>query len=337
MRRGELADLTAFVAIADHLGFRAAAAQLRVTPSALSHTMRQLEERLGARLLNRTTRSVSLTDAGNRLLQRLRPAVDQIATALEDLDRERGRPSGRLRLTMNPAASAVVIQLWSRFLSTYPEVELELQVDTAPVDIVAKGLDAGIRQRELIPSDMIAVRIMAPFKVAVVGSAQYFALQRPPRSPDDLAAHNCIQYRLGPDAPLFKWTFKRDDRSQRVAVNGRLIVNNPDLALRAAIDGLGLAYIMEASAFPFLRTGQLVRVLEEWSPILEGLFLYYPGHRQVPPALRAFIDMFQATRGAGSTRNLVQNPFLMRAAEETRSSRRKARANAIRKSRTQST
>jgi DNA-binding transcriptional LysR family regulator len=202
---------------------------------------------------------------------------------------------------------------------------------------VSKGFDAGIRLRDRIPSDMVAVRIIEPFKVAVVGSPHYLALRRPPRTPDDLAAHCCIQYRLSVDAPLFKWPLKRDGRCRNIAVNGRVIVNNGDLALRAAVDGLGLAYTMEALALPFLQTGQLVRVLDDWSPTLEGLFLYYPGHRQVSPALRAFIDTFQATRGAGPVKKLLQNPFLMSAAEETRSSRRKARANSIRKSTTRST
>jgi DNA-binding transcriptional LysR family regulator len=340
MRRSEVADLTAFVAVADHLSFRAAAAQLRVTPSALSHTMRLLEERLGTRLLNRTTRSVSLTAAGNRLLQRLHPAFNQISTALEDLDRERGRPSGLLRLAIAPTAFAAIAQFWGRFLSTYPEIELELQVEAEPVDIVSKGFDAGIRLRARIPADMIAVRIIEPFKVAVVGSPHYLALHRPPRTPDDLAAHSCIQYRLSVDAPLFKWPLKRDSRCRNVAVNGRVIVNNGDLALRAAVDGLGLAYTNEALALPFLRTGQLVQVLDDWSPMLEGLFLYYPGHRQVTPALRAFIDTFQATRGQATrgqatrgtvpAKNLLQNPFLMSAAEATRSPRRKARTRSIR-------
>jgi DNA-binding transcriptional LysR family regulator len=152
---------------------------------------------------------------------------------------------------------------------------------------------------------------MEPFKVVVVGSPQYLALWRPPRTPDDLAAHNCIQYRLGADAPLLKWPFKREGRFRNIAVTGRLIVNNGDLALRAAVDGLGLAYTTEALALPFLRTGQLTRVLDDWSPMLEGLFLYHPGHRQVPPALRAFIDMFQAMRGAERAKNPLQNPFLL--------------------------
>jgi DNA-binding transcriptional LysR family regulator len=326
MRRGDFADLNAFIAIAEHLSFRAAAAQLRVTPSALSHTMRELEERLGTRLLNRTTRSVSLTQAGNRLLQRLRPAIAQISSALEDLHLERGRPAGLLRLTFAQPAFAAIVQLWGRFLATYPEIELELQAESEPVDIVSKGFDAGIRQRDRISSDMVAVRIMEPFKIVVVGSPHYLALRRPPRTPDDLAAHSCVQYRVAADAPFFKWPFRRDGQTRHIAVKGRVIVNNADLALRAAVDGLGLAYTMEGWALPFLRTGQLVRVLDDWSPMLEGLYLYYPGHRQVPPALRAFIDMFQATRDAVPTKNLVQNPFLTSAAEETRSSRRQARA-----------
>jgi DNA-binding transcriptional LysR family regulator len=325
MRRGELADLTAFVAIADHLSFRAAAAQLRVTPSALSHTMRQLEERLETRLLNRTTRSVSLTAAGERLLERLRPAVDQISTALDDLDRERGHPSGLLRLTIHPAAAGVVAQLWTRFLTTYPEVELEIQVDTTSVDIVARGLDAGIRQRERIPGDMIAVRMMGPAKIAVVGSPQYFALHRPPRAPGDLAAHSCIQYRLGMDAPLLKWPFKREGRSLQIPVSGRVIVNNPELAVRAALDGLGLAYTLDGWALPYLRSGQLIRVLDDWSPLFEGFFLYYPGRRQVPPTLRAFIDMVRDMPGAERARYLPPNPFLSGDAAPAGAKRRRKR------------
>jgi DNA-binding transcriptional LysR family regulator len=316
MHRSQLSDLTAFVAIADHLSFRAAAARLQVTPSALSHTMRQLEERLGVRLLNRTTRSVSLTNAGDRLLQRLRPAVDQISTALEDLDRERGHPAGPLRLHSNPLGAAVIAQLWGRFLSTYPEIELEIHVESAPADIVGKGFDAGIHPRDQVPSDMVAVRIMGPFKVAVVGSPQYFALRRPPRTPDDLASHSCIQYRLGADAPLFKWPFKRDGRCRHVSINGQLIVNDPGFALRAAVDGLGVAYTAEVSALPFLRAGQLVRVLEEWSPLFEGLFLYYPGRRQVPPTLRALIEMIRTTRRVDTARSPLRNPFLTKESDK---------------------
>ncbi len=310
MNRADLADLTAFVAVADHLSFRAAASRLAVTPSALSHSMRQLEERLGMRLLNRTTRSVAVTDAGLRLLERLRPAISEIAGALEDLNQGRQRPLGRLRVYANHvAASAVIAPIWGRFLSTYPDVHLELAVGMAPIDIVAKGFDAGIGPRDRAPADMIAVRVMGPMKIVVVGAPTYFARRRPPRTPDDLARHTCVQYRLAADGGVSAWRFERNRKSRRIAVDGRVIVNDPDLAVRAAVDGLGIAYTLEALAEPFLRSGQLVRVLEDWSPAFEGMFLYYPGSRQVPATLRALIDMIRTTRGSAPTRRSLQNPF----------------------------
>jgi DNA-binding transcriptional LysR family regulator len=310
MDRGNLADLTAFVAVADRLSFRAAASHLGVTPSALSHSMRQLEERLGVRLLHRTTRSVSLTDAGRRLLDRLRPAIDQIAGALEDLNQERQRPMGRLRIyAVHVAGAALVAPIWQRFLSTYPEVHLELAVGEAPLDIVAKGFDAGIGPRDRMPVDMIAVRVMGLMKIAVVGAPTYFARQRPPRTPDDLARHSCVQYRVAADGGAFAWPFERNRKTRRISVDGRVMVNDPDLAVRAAVDGLGIAYTLDALAEPFLRSGQLVRVLEDWAPSFEGMYLYYPGHRQVPATLRAFIDMIRAGRGAGPARRPLQNPF----------------------------
>jgi DNA-binding transcriptional LysR family regulator len=310
MRRGALADLTAFVNVADHLSFRAAAARLDLTPSALSHSIRQLEGRLGVRLLNRTTRSVSLTDAGLRLLERLRPAISEISSALGDLGEEQQRPVGRLRICVGHlAAATVVAPVWSRFLSTYPDVHLELLVDEAPIDIVAKGFDAGIGPRDLTTEDMIAVRVMERMQVAVVGSPNYFALRRPPRTPDDLARHNCIRYRRAPDGPLHEWSFSRAGKERRLTVDGRVIVNNPDMAVRAAIDGLGVAYTLESIADMFLRSGQLVRVLEDWSPCLEGLFLYYPRGRQVPAALRAFMDMLSAGSVAATPAKVLRNPF----------------------------
>jgi DNA-binding transcriptional LysR family regulator len=310
MIRSDLADLSAFVAVADRLSFSAAASQLGVTPSALSHSMRQLEERLGVRLLHRTTRSVSLTDAGRRLLDRLRPAISEIAGALEDLNQERQRPMGRLRIyAVHVAGAAVVAPIWGRFLSTYPEVHLELAVGEAPVDIVAKGFDAGIGPRDRAAGDMIAIRVMGPMKIAVVGAPTYFVKRRPPRTPDDLPSHSCVQYRMAAEGDLLVWPFERNRKSRRISVNGRVMVNDPDLAVRAAVDGLGIAYTIEARAEPFLRTGQLVRVLEDWSPSFEGLYLYYPGQRQVPAALRALIDMIRAARGAASARSSLKNPF----------------------------
>jgi DNA-binding transcriptional LysR family regulator len=298
MNRGDLADLTAFVAVADHLSFRRAASRLGVTPSALSHSMRQLEERLGMRLLNRTTRSVSVTDAGLRLLERLRPAISEIGGALEDLNQER-----------HLAASAVIAPVWKRFLSTYPDVHLELAVGEAPIDIVAKGFDAGIGPRDRVPADMIAVRVMGPMKIAVVGAPAYFARRRAPRTPDDLARHVCIEYRREADGGVLIWLFERNRKSQRISVDGRVMVNDTDLAVRAAVDGLGIAYTGEALAEPFLRSGQLVRVLEDWSPSFEGLFLYYSGHRQVPATLRALIDMIRTASSSAPVKRSLKNPF----------------------------
>jgi DNA-binding transcriptional LysR family regulator len=310
MQRGSLVDLTAFIAVADHRSFRAAASRLGVTPSALSHSMRQLEERLGLRLLHRTTRSVSPTDAGLRLLERLRPAIDQIANALENLDQERSRPFGRLRIyATHMAAAAVIAPVWGRFLSTYPEVHLELQVSEAPVDIVAKGFDAGIGPQDRAAADMIAVRVMGPVKVAAVGAPSYFAQRSRPRTPDDLARHNCVQFRRDADGIIFDWPFERNGKSRKISVDGRVMVNDPDLAVRAAADGLGIAYTIEALAAPFLRSGQLVRVLEDWSPSFEGIFLYYPGHRQVPAALRALIDTIRAAHTPAPSGSSLENPF----------------------------
>ena len=294
MRRNDFADLTAFVSVAVHLSFRAAAAQLGVTPSALSHTVRQLEERLGVRLLHRSTRSVSPTDAGLRLLERLRPAMDEVAGALEDLKREQQRPSGRLRIqATHVAAMTVIAPIWNRFMSAYPEVEIELQVHQAPVDIVAKGFDAGIGPRYRAAADMIAVRVMGPTRIAVVGAPAYIAERSVPRTPDELTDHSCIQIRRA-DGGLFEWSFERDGESRSISAGGRLTVNSADLAVRAAVDGLGLAYVIEPAADAYLAAGRLVRVLGDWSPAFQGLFLYYPSRRQIPAALRAFIDMIRS-------------------------------------------
>jgi DNA-binding transcriptional LysR family regulator len=310
MQRGSLADLTTFIAVADSLSFRVAASQLGVTASALSHSMRQLEERIGTRLLNRTTRSVSLTDAGVRLLERLRPAVDQITDALEDLNQERGHPVGRLRIYVtNMAAMAVIAPIWKRYLSTYPEVNLEVEVGEPTIDIVAKGFDAGIGPQNRTAIDMIAVRVTGPIKIAMVGAPSYFAQRKPPRAPDDLSRHSCVQYRRGPDGHIFDWMFERNGKSKAISVNGRVIVNTPELALRAALDGLGIAYAVEAQADAFVRSGQLVRVLEEWSPTIQGLFLYHSSHRRVPAALRALIDMTQIARTATSSTRSIKDPF----------------------------
>ena len=202
----------------------------------------------------------------------------------------------------------MIAPVWHRFLSTYPEVHLELQLGEAPVDIVAKGFDAGVGPQDRAAADMVAVKVMGPLKVAVVGAPSYFARRPRPRIPDDLARHSCVQYRRGVDGVVFEWPFERNGKSQRTSVDGRVMVNNPDLLLRAAVDGLGIAYTIEAYAEPFLRSGQLVRVLEDWSPTIEGLFLYYPGRRQVPAALRALIDMIR-TSSSRPAKGSLENPF----------------------------
>jgi DNA-binding transcriptional LysR family regulator len=311
MHRHHLNDLAAFITVADHLSFRVAASRLGVTPSALSHAMRQLEERLGVRLLHRTTRSVSVTDAGLRLIERLRPAIDQVGQALEDLNLERSRPFGRLRIYLtHMSASAIIAPVWHRYLTTYPDIHLELHVGETAIDIVANGFDAGIGPQDRAAGDMIVIRVMGPVKVAVVGAPAYFAQHAPPVTPDDLAGHTCVQYRRGTDGTAFDWLFERNGQSRKMAVDGRVMVNAPDLALRAAVDGLGLSYAIEAQAEPFLRSGQLVRVLDDWSPAFEGLFLYYPGHRQVPASLRALIDMIRSRRSPMPTGIAVADPFL---------------------------
>jgi DNA-binding transcriptional LysR family regulator len=251
------------------------------------------------------------TDAGRRLLERLRPALDEIAGALDDLNDERARPFGRLRIyTTYLWGAAVIAPVWARFLCTYPDVHLELVLDDAAPDIVARGFDAGIAPRDRVAADMIAVRVMAPTKVAIVGAPGYFRRRPPPRTPDDLAHHHCIQFRRGVDGSVFEWPFERDGRSLRISVPGRLMVNDPWIYMRAAVDGPGIAYTLEALAEPFLRSGQLVRVLEDWSPCHEGMFLYYPGHRQVPAALRALIDMIRvSSSGPPSERPLRASPF----------------------------
>jgi DNA-binding transcriptional LysR family regulator len=309
MQRAALPDLSTFLLVAEQLSFRGAAARLELTAPAVSHSIRQLEARLGARLFNRTTRSVSLTQAGLRLLDRLRPAFDQISGALEELNEEQKRPVGRLRIWVSPvAATIVVMPIWQRYLSTYPEVQLEIWADLSQPDIVASGFDAGIGPKRWAASDMIGVRVAAPMKVAVVGAPTYFAGRRPPRTPDDLASHNCIQYRLGARGPLFKWQFEQNGKTRQIAVAGRLSVNTPELAVRAVLDGLGVAYLPEELAAPFLRTGQLIRVLEGCSASVESQFLFYHGHRQVPTTLRAFIDMVRAPKSITDRRS-VKNLF----------------------------
>jgi DNA-binding transcriptional LysR family regulator len=240
---------------------------------------------------------------------RARPAVEQISRALEDFKGEQGHPFGHLRLyTTHLAGAAVIAPVWARFLSTFPEVQLEVHTAEAPADIVAKGFEAGIGPKDWAAADMIAVRVTGPMKVAVVGAPAYFARRQLPRTPDDLVHHSWVQYRRAAGA-VYEWPFERGGKSRRISLDGRVIVNDMDLAVCAAADGLGIAYTIEALADPSLRSRQLVRVLEDWSPFSEGLFLYYPGHRQVPVALRALIDLLHSARGSVPAERLLEIPF----------------------------
>jgi DNA-binding transcriptional LysR family regulator len=301
MKRSELPDLAAFVAVADALSFRAGAARLGITRSALSHAMQHLEKRLDVRLLHRSTRGVALTDTGRRLFESLQPAFAGIDQALSDLDRERGSPSGRLRLHVSAgAAAAVIAPVWCRFLATYPRVQLDLELSDGPVDVVAEGFDAAIALRDFAAADMVAVKVSDPWKAVVVGAPSYLARRGEPVTPEDLTAHDCIQYRL--DGALFPWPFVCGGMRQKIPVRGPVTVNGSELALRAAIDGLGLAFLNDTVAAPFLQAGQLMAVLSDWLPSFDGYFLLYSGRRQVPLPLRALIDMLRAqriaTRGA---------------------------------------
>jgi DNA-binding transcriptional LysR family regulator len=290
MKRIDPADLSVFLAIATHRSFRRAAVELGVTPSALSHALRAIEERLDLRLVNRTTRSVALTEAGERLFTRIRPAFRDIGDAIEDLNLFRGAPSGTLRLNASRAATRLVLlPIITRFQLNYPDVRVEVVADDALSDVVAAGFDAGVRFGEVLAADMIATAIGPRHRFAVVGSPDYFERHPVPRTPHDLRALPCIRYRFF-SGTLYGWEFERGGIELEVEVDGPLTLSDQDLMIDAALAGSGLAYLFEQQAEALVAEGRLVRVLADWCPAYPGFFLYYPGRRQVPAALRAFID-----------------------------------------------
>ena len=296
MRGAEYAELAAFVAVAQERSFRRASVRLGLSPSALSHTIRELEERLGAKLLNRTTRSVAPTDAGLGLLDRLAPAFADIAGAVEGVSAFRDQPSGTVRLNLPKlAAQMALAPAFGRFARAYPDVRLELTVDDGLTDIVAGGFDAGIRPGERVQRDMVAVRVTPDLRTAVVGSPGYFASRPRPRTPRDLHGHACVNYRWAGSGALYRWPFEKAGEALEVAVEGPLTLNDTDLILAAALEGVGLACILESAVAGHVAAGRLVRVLEEWCQPFSGFFLYYPGRRQVPAALRALIDFLQVS------------------------------------------
>ncbi|WP_434405589.1 LysR family transcriptional regulator [Sphingobium sp. DN12] len=291
MRREELVDLNAFLMVADTGNFTRAAALLGTSQSALSHTIRRLETRLGVRLLTRTTRSVSLTEAGDRLSATLRPALDSIATELASLGDLRERPAGTIRITAaEHASNTVVWPALQRLLPRYPDIHVELSIDSGFVDIVKERFDAGVRLGEAIAKDMVAVRIGPDLRMIVVGAPAYFASRPVPRTPQDLAAHDCINLRLRSAGGLYAWELEKDGHEIRVRVEGQLAFNSIEMIRRAALAGFGLAFVMEDQVRADIDEGRLIPVLEDWSPPFAGYHLYYPSRRQPAAAFSILVD-----------------------------------------------
>jgi DNA-binding transcriptional LysR family regulator len=294
--RPDFSDLAAFVTVATRRSFRRAAVELGVSASAVSHAIRGLEERLGVRLLNRTTRSVAPTEAGERLLARLQPAFRDIGDAVEDVNAFRETPVGTLRLNLPRAAAPLILEpIMARFLRDNPRMHLEVVADDGLVDIVSAGFDAGIRLGERLERDMVAVRIGPDQRFAVVGSPAYFGDRKRPRMPEDLRDHACIRYRF-PSGTPFRWRFEKNGTALEIDVDGPITLGDQELMVSAALDGIGLAFAFEGRVTHLVRDGRLIRVLADWCPPFEGFFLYYPSRRQVPAGLRAFIDVVQAQR-----------------------------------------
>jgi DNA-binding transcriptional LysR family regulator len=300
MLRENLNDVLAFLAVARERSFTRAAAKLGVSQSALSHTIRGLEARLGMRLLARTTRSVAPTEAGERLLRALGPRFDEIEAELAELSELRDKPAGTIRITSGEHAAETI--LWpalAKLLPRYPDIKVELNIDYGLTDIVAERYDAGVRLGEQVAKDMIAVRIGPDFRMAVVGAPSYFARRPKPKDPRDLTAHDCINIRLPTYGSIYAWEFEKRGRALKVRVEGQLVFNNIALRVNAALAGLGLAYLSEDQVQEHAAEGRLVRVLGDWCPPFSGYHLYYPSRRQAAPA---FALLVEALRYRGSSR-----------------------------------
>ncbi|POR50609.1 LysR family transcriptional regulator [Paraburkholderia eburnea] len=289
MKTSGLTELEAVLAVARRRSFRAAADELSVSTSALSHAVAALEARIGVRLFNRTTRSVSLSEAGAQFVQTVAPALATIQTALDQAGSFRDTPSGTLRINTSAGAARQVMSVFIAFLQRYPEMKLDIVTEGRLVDIVVEGFDAGIRLIDTVPQDMIAVPFGESQRFALVGSPEYFSRHKPPRTPADLARHRCIRSRM-PSGVIYQWEFERRGEVVRVDGEGALTLDEPNLMLAAARASLGLAYLTEWNVNADLEAGTLVRVLEGWTPALDGLCLYYPGRRHVPAGLRALIE-----------------------------------------------
>lgn len=291
MRREDLVDLNAFMAVAEERSFTRAAAKLGTSQSALSHTVRRLEARIGVRLLTRTTRSVAPTEAGERLLKALVPALESIGTELAFVGELRERPAGTIRITTaEHAATTIIWPVLEKFLPAYPDIHVELGIDSSFTDIVAERFDAGVRLGEALDRDMIAVKIGPDLRMAIVGSPSYLAAHPAPQTAQDLADHNCINLRMLSGGGLYTWELEKDGRDLRVRVDGQLATNNTNLIVRAAKAGLGLGFVMENMVTEALQDGSLVRVLEDWCPTFPGYHLYYPSRRQPSAAFSLLVD-----------------------------------------------
>jgi DNA-binding transcriptional LysR family regulator len=295
MPRDNLNDVIAFLAVAREQSFTKAAAKLGVSQSALSLTIRALEERLGLRLLSRTTRSVAATEAGQRLLRTVGPRFDEISTELAALSELREKPAGTIRITAGEhAAEAVLWPALARLLPDYPDINVEICIDYGLTDIVAEHFDAGIRLGEQVAKDMIAVRIGPDMRMAVVGAPSYFARSARPKKPQDLTAHDCINLRLPTHGGLYVWEFEKGGRELKVRVEGQLVFNNIALRLNAALSGLGLAYLPEDTVQAYIADARLIRVLGDWCPSFSGYHIYYPSRRQHAPAFAVLLDALRS-------------------------------------------
>jgi DNA-binding transcriptional LysR family regulator len=293
MRKVQFAELIEFVAVAEHRSFTRAAAGLGVSTPTLSQTIRVVEDRLGLRLLNRTTRHVAPTPAGERLLARLRPVMEELESALEELNEYRDRPAGYLRLAMAPAASHVLGPVLARFVGHYPDIKIEISADDGPVDIVSGRFDAGVQLGGHVADNMVAVRVTGEIQRVVSGAPAYFAQHRPPQTPEELSEHNCIRLKT-PSGGIDPWQFVRRDEEFSVPVDGTIILNDVDLALRTALSGGGLVYLPESCAKAALAGGTLQAILQAWMPRpSDGFVLYYPSRRQNPAALRCLADFLR--------------------------------------------
>ena len=297
--RDDLSGLTVLLLVAEKRSFTAAAAELRVTPSAVSQAVSALEERVGVRLVQRTTRSVGLTEAGARFIARLKPAVAGVQQAFAELGELRDRPAGLLRLTVpRMAFEQVLAKRLPAFMAMYPEIQLDVSIDDAFANVVEQGFDAGIRIGEMIEREMIGVRLSEDLRMAVVGSPEYFAARGKPQHPRDLQTHDCLNYRQKTSGVVYRWEFTENGKDFVVAVNGRLMINDAELMASSAADGLGLAYVVDSHVRELITEKRLVRVLDDFCTPFPGFYLYYPSRAQMAPKLKALVDFFKWRRRA---------------------------------------